>query len=215
MKILAVDFSSLSRSVAVIEEGVSVSAVRAAEVSGRRALGLVEEVLRQAGWEREEIATIAVGLGPGSYTGIRGAIALGQGWQLGRGVNLLGISAVECLAAQAQAEKMTGPIHIVVDAQRNEFYLASYEIGVGHRLETELLRLAPFEEIQRLDKAEARILGPGITKWFPHAMNVFPDAAILARLACGRRDYVPGAKLEPIYLREVSFKKAPPLRMIP
>jgi tRNA threonylcarbamoyladenosine biosynthesis protein TsaB len=214
MKILAVDFSSLSRSVAVIEEGVCGPAVKAAEVSGRRALALVAVALSHAGWEREEIATIAVGLGPGSYTGIRGAIALAQGWQLGRGVNLLGISSVECLAAQAQADKMTGPIHIVVDAQRNEFYLARYEIGPEQCLEAEPLRLAPFAEIQRLAQAGARILGPDVTKWFPHAANVFPDAAILARLACGRRDYLPGAKLEPIYLRDVSFKKAPPLRIV-
>jgi tRNA threonylcarbamoyladenosine biosynthesis protein TsaB len=214
MKILAVDFSSLSRSVALIEEGSSAAAVRAAEVSGRRALGLVEEALRQAGWEREEIETVAVGLGPGSYTGIRGAIALAQGWQLGRGVNLLGIGSVECLAAQAQAEKMFGPIHIVVDAQRNEFYLARYEIGADRRHEAEPLRLAPFEEIERLAKAGARIIGPEATKWFPNSSNVFPDAAILARLACGRRDFVPGAKMEPIYLRETSFKKAPPLRIV-
>ena len=123
----------------------------------------MEEALRQAGWEREEIETVAVGLGPGSYTGIRGAIALAQGWQLGRGVNLLGISSVECLAAQAQAEKMCGPIHIVVDAQRNEFYLARYEIGAGRRQEAEPLRLAPFEEIERLAKTGARIIGPEAT----------------------------------------------------
>jgi tRNA threonylcarbamoyladenosine biosynthesis protein TsaB len=214
MKILAVDFSSLSRSVALLAEGSSAVVVKTAEVSGRRALGLVEETLRQAGWEREEIETVAVGLGPGSYTGIRSAIALAQGWQLGRGVNLLGISSVESLAAQAQAEKMFGPIHIVVDAQRNEFYLARYEIGADQLREAEPLRLAPFEEIQRLAKSGARIIGPEATKWFPRSANVFPDAAILARLACGRRDYLPGAKLEPIYLRETSFKKAPPLRIV-
>jgi tRNA threonylcarbamoyladenosine biosynthesis protein TsaB len=214
MKILAVDFSSRSRSVALIEEGSFVAAVRAAEVSGRRALGLVEEALRQAGWEREVIETVAVGLGPGSYTGIRGAIALAQGWQLGRGVNLLGISSVECLAAHAQAEKMFGPIHIVVDAQRNEFYLARYEIAADQCREVEPLRLAACEEIQRLANSDARIIGPEAAKWFPQSASVFPDAAILARLACGRRDYLPGPKLEPIYLRETSFKKAPPLRIV-
>ena len=78
---------------------------RAAETGGRRAIGLVEEALRQAGCEREDMETIAVGLGPGSYTGIRGAIALAQGWQLGRGVNVLGISSVECLAAGAEHGK--------------------------------------------------------------------------------------------------------------
>jgi tRNA threonylcarbamoyladenosine biosynthesis protein TsaB len=217
MKILAVDFSSPRRSVALVEEGgegAVVVAGRMEEISGRRTLGLVEEALKQAGWQREEIQTLAVGLGPGSYTGIRGAVALAQGWQLGRGVNLLGISTVECLAAQAEVEKMFGPVHIVIDAQRNEFYLAGYEIAPDGRSETEALRLAGFAEVQRLADGGARIIGPEATQWFAQAATVFPDAAILGRLACGRRDYVAGCNLEPIYMRETTFKKAPPLRVV-
>ena len=49
---------------------------------------------------------------------------MAQGWQLARGVKLLGVSSAECLAAQAQAEKIFGRVNVVIDAQRNEFYLA-------------------------------------------------------------------------------------------
>ncbi len=119
---------------------------RAEETSGHRALGLVEEALRRAHCEREEIEAIAVGLGPGSYTGIRGAIALAQGWQLGRGINLLGLGSVESLAARAAQEKMSGPVNIIIDAQRSEFYLARYEIGPASWRELEGLRLASFAE---------------------------------------------------------------------
>jgi tRNA threonylcarbamoyl adenosine modification protein YeaZ len=217
MKILAIEFSSEQRSVALMQDdggSPPVLAGRAVEISGRSALGLVEEALQQAGWQREEIETVAVGLGPGSYTGVRGAIALAQGWQLGRGVNLLGISSVECLAAQAEREKMFGTVHIVVDAQRNEFYLARYEIAPGRRDEAEPLRLAGFAEIERLALSGARIIGPEVTQWFAQATAVFPDAAALGRLAYGRRDYVPGEKLEPIYMRQTTFKKAPPSRVV-
>ena len=82
------------------------------------ALGLVEEALRQAQLERAQIECLAVGLGPGSYNGIRLAIALAQGWQLARPVKLLGISSAECLAAQAQAEGIFGRVQVVIDAQR-------------------------------------------------------------------------------------------------
>ena len=74
---------------------------------------------------------IAVGLGPGSYTGIRAAIAMAQGWQLARGVKLLGVSSAEALAAQAQAENIFGRVNLVIDAQRGEFYLATWEISGG------------------------------------------------------------------------------------
>jgi len=44
------------------------------------------------------------------------------------------------------------------------------------------------------------------------AHRVFPTAAAIARMASGRSDYLPGEKLEPIYLRETGFIKAPPPR---
>src|ERR1700728_2418128 len=114
MKILAVEFSSQARNVAVLQCGAGPSPVllgRAAESSVRRQLGLVTDALDAAHCEREDIETIAIGLGPGSYTGIRGAIALAQGWQLGRGVTLLGISSVDCLAMQAQRQKCFGLVN--------------------------------------------------------------------------------------------------------
>jgi tRNA threonylcarbamoyladenosine biosynthesis protein TsaB len=217
MKILAVEFSSDQRSVAVVQGGGGSAAVvlgRAVESGLHRALGLVEEALRQARCEREEIETLAVGLGPGSYTGIRGAIALAQGWQLGRGVNVIGLSSVECLAAGAEQEKAFGPINIIIDAQRQEFYLARYEIGAGAWREAEGLRLAASDEIEALARRGERVLGPGAPEWFGFARNLYPDAAILGRLACDRRDFVPGEKLEPIYLRETAFKKAPLTRVV-
>src|SRR3954449_7815273 len=106
MKILAVEFSSERRSVAVVENGRVLG--EAFEMGGRVAIGLVERALAEAKVEREQIECIAVGIGPGSYTGIRGAISLAQGWQLARDIKLLSISSVECMAAQAQRDKTFG-----------------------------------------------------------------------------------------------------------
>ena len=124
MKILAIEFSSERRSVAVVAAG-QVRA-RAEETGGRtaRAFGFIEQALGEAKLDRAEIECLAVGLGPGSYTGIRLAISIAQGWQVARAVRLLGVSSVECLAAQARAEKLFGRVHILIDAQRHEFYLA-------------------------------------------------------------------------------------------
>ncbi|MGZ5566967.1 MAG: tRNA threonylcarbamoyladenosine biosynthesis protein TsaB, partial [Limisphaerales bacterium] len=80
MKILAVEFSSERRSVAVVENGRVLG--EAFEMGGRAAIALVERALATSNVDREQIECIAVGTGPGSYTGIRGAISLAQGWQL-------------------------------------------------------------------------------------------------------------------------------------
>src|ERR1051325_8537935 len=142
MKILALEFSSSQRSVAVWAEGQGRG--RAEEGEGRetKALALIEASLRQAGLEREQIECIAVGLGPGSYAGVRIAIALAQGWQLARGVKLLGVSSADCVAAQAQAAGWRGHMELIMDAQRHGFYCARYEIGTTGWRET-----APFQAL--------------------------------------------------------------------
>ena len=220
MTILALEFSSPQRSVAVLQGGAGAAPLALGEVieAGARsakALGLVDEALRQAQIEREQIERLAVGLGPGSYAGIRSAIALAQGWQLARPVQLLGVSSAECLAAQAQAEGVFGRVEVVIDAQRNEFYLAGYHLTAEARREVEPLRLVVGAEVQARQQAGDLIIGPEVTNWFSGSRVLFPRAATLGQLAQERSDFVPGEKLEPIYLRETRFVKAPPPRIVP
>jgi tRNA threonylcarbamoyl adenosine modification protein YeaZ len=218
MKILSLEFSSPQRSVAVTQEqaGAGPLAMGEAIETGARSsnsLGLVEEALRQAQLDRTQIECLVIGLGPGSYTGIRLAIALAQGWQLARPVNILGISTVECLAAQAQAEGIFGRVEVVIDAQRNEFYLAAYDLSPETLREIEPLRLATLAEVQTRQQAGGILIGPEVTKWFPGSRVLFPRAATLGQLARQRTDYVAGERIEPIYLRETRFVKAPPPRI--
>jgi len=156
MTILALEFSSPQRSVAVVCGSPGGTASVVSEVvetggSGTRAFGMIESALQEARLEREQIELLAIGLGPGSYTGIRIALAIAQGWQLslpGDHLKLVGLSSVECLAAQAQAEKVRGRVNVVVDAQRNEFYLATYEISESGYQETEPLQIRMRAEVE-------------------------------------------------------------------
>ena len=219
MKILALEFSSEQRSVAVVESRTGVPPVPLSAVSetGTRsvkAIALIETALRQAGVTREEIECVAVGLGPGSYAGIRIAIALAQGWQLARGIKLLGVSSADCLAAEACAQGLRGRVHVTIDAQRNEVYVAAYEINDRGCKETTPLRLAPAAEIQILAAAGETVIGPEVKRWCESGHVVFPSAKQLGLAAAVRMDFVSGEKLEPIYLRAVSFVKAPPPRSL-
>jgi tRNA threonylcarbamoyl adenosine modification protein YeaZ len=210
MTILALEFSTEQRSVAVRHAGRLARAESASRAVG--GLTLVEQALRDAGIEREAIECVAVGLGPGSYTGVRSAIAVAQGWQLAREVKLLGVSTVDCLAAQARDAALRGRVNFALDAQRSEFYLATYEIGDTEPRLVEPLRLVQREEVEQRAQAGELIAGPEVTRWFPKGKVLIPDAAVIAELAAGRNDFLPGDQLEPIYLREVSFVKAPPPR---
>jgi len=213
MTILGVEFSSPQRSVALSRNEVT---VEASEAGGRNtaALGMIEKVLAETGAARGEIDTLVVGLGPGSYTGIRSAIALAQGWQLAGKIKLLGVSSVEAIVARAQEEGIMGRITVLIDAQRNEFYLAAYDLTGAGRTEIEPLQIVPLAEAHARSAAPHLIVGPEVTRWFPAGRIIFPAAATLTRLARQRTDFIPGEKLEPIYLRETTFVKAPPSRVI-
>src|SRR5262249_54466370 len=156
------------RSVAIVQAPAS-SGVHAApsiseviETGGRatKAIGMIAQALRDAQLERQQIDCVAVGLGPGSYAGIRAGIAFAQGWQLARNVRLLGISGVECIAEQARVDGLTGAINIVIDAQRNEFYLGQYTLSETGWTELQPLRLATVAEVQQIDRAGHILIGP-------------------------------------------------------
>ena len=217
MKILAFDFSSPQRSVAVLnadERGGTISTGEVVDTSPGNTmlpLGMVERALKQAGLERRQIECIAVGIGPGSYTSIRVAISLAQGWQIATNVKLCGVSSVECIATQA-AEGIHGPFSVVVDAQRGEIYLAGYDCPDDKPHAISPLRIASADEVRSRNQAGDILIGPEVTRWFPGGQVVYPRAEMVGKLALARSQFISGEALEPIYLRETQFVKAPPPR---
>ena len=214
MTILALEFSSSQRSVAIARGGDVLAEATETGERGTNAFGMIEKVLMAANLGRAEIECLVVGLGPGSYTGIRVALSIAQGWQLACGVKLLGIGSVECLVAQAQAEKISGRVNVVIDAQRGEFYLATYDVSADGAKEVAPLKIVAATEVESRASAGESLIGPEVTRWFATGNVLFPRAAMLAALAASRTNFMAGEKLEPVYLRETNFVKAPPRRMM-
>lgn len=220
--VLALEFSSPQRSVAVVHRLPNAKWDARSEVietgpGGTKSIAMIDAALRQASVEREQIDRIAVGLGPGSYNGIRLAIAMAQGWQLasaGQEIKLMGISSSDCIAAEAAKEGITGRAAVIINAQRGEFYVGEYELGPNQWRELEPLALARPEQVQEREAVGRHLIGPEVTRWFPGGRCVFPRAAMLGQLALGRSDFVSGQRLQPIYLRPIQFVKAPPPRIL-
>src|SRR5579885_3125585 len=147
MTILALEFSSPQRSVAVAR-GREVLAEAVESGGGTPAFRLIEKALTDAAVDRRQIEVVAVGLGPGSYTGIRAAIAVAQGWQLARGTRLAGVGVVPAMAATAHGNGWHGKLNLVIDAQRNEFYLAVFDLRSDGIEEVNPLHLATKAEVE-------------------------------------------------------------------
>ena len=205
--ILALEFSSNRRSVAIADGKDVLARVETDDVK-KPPLTLIDEALKKANLNHAPIETISIGIGPGSYTGIRSAIATAQGWQLARNINLLPIPSAEILAANAAANGQRGETHFIIDAQRHEYYHTTWKLTEDNQSQTTPLHIIPVTVA-----AELKTFGPD-SAGLPSCDPLFPDAAILAQLAAGRTDFQPGETIEPIYLRPIEFTKAPPLRQL-
>jgi tRNA threonylcarbamoyladenosine biosynthesis protein TsaB len=224
MKILAIEFSSAQRSVALLDgpqavqggvADLNVAACVAETGSSKsRAMPMIERALNEAGWDRRQIDTLAVGLGPGSYTGIRAAISLAQGWRMGQNVEIRGIGSMDSLAARAQAAGWRDRTHFVMDAQRGEFYMAGYDFDAQSAKCCEPLHLVAKEAVLKILDKGGHVAGPEISRWFPSGLELFPDAVTAGLMAARNPKNIPGEQLEPIYLRAIAFVKAPTPRHI-
>jgi tRNA threonylcarbamoyladenosine biosynthesis protein TsaB len=88
-------------------------------------LALAEEALAAAGAELSTIERIGVGVGPGSFTGLRIGIATARALSHATGLPLAAVSTLGALAAGAG----DGPVLAVLDARRGEAFVALWEAG--------------------------------------------------------------------------------------
>ena len=207
MKILALEFSSQQRSVAVAD-GTRVLSDITTDQLQTGPLVLIEQALQQAQVGREEIQRFALGIGPGSYTGIRSAIAVAQGWQLARDTELCAVNSTEILAATGRRNGLRGETHFIIDAQRHEYYHCTWQLDDQTQQES-----TPLSIIGVTAAAELEAYGPDAAG-FPSCEPLYPSAAVLTQLAMGRSDRIQGCEIEPIYLRPTEFTKAPPPRQL-
>lgn len=213
MSILALEFSTSHRSVAVLAGGASAERCGLACEGVTRetpAFSLIQTALAAAGVTRSEITVIVVGLGPGSSTGIRSAIAIAQGWQVAQEVRLLGLGSLEAMAAPLQAAGRRGRVHLAVDAQRREFHVATYDLDPTGAWSRVGLRIESAATLEGWMRNGEPVLGPELAAPLHGASDLWPEALTLARLASGSRDVTAAGNLEPIHLRGLTFVKAPP-----
>jgi tRNA threonylcarbamoyl adenosine modification protein YeaZ len=148
--VLAMDGSTRVCSAALLRVGTGAAGARwdvkarRSETDGRGQsrvlLRLVDEMLEEVDGRRSDLGTIVVGLGPGTFTGVRIAVATARGLALALTVPVLGVSTLTALAACAVArsteeERMViSKVIPVIDARRQQVFFAVYEAsGLGGR----------------------------------------------------------------------------------
>jgi tRNA threonylcarbamoyladenosine biosynthesis protein TsaB len=124
VRILAIDTASDTACVGLVEDGVvrAESVARVSAQHGETLLPRVADVLAQAGVDKHAIDLVAVGLGPGSFTGVRIGLATAKGLALGLGKPIVGVRSSHVLAAA-----IDGALRVVaIDGKKGEVFASAW-----------------------------------------------------------------------------------------
>jgi tRNA threonylcarbamoyladenosine biosynthesis protein TsaB len=132
MNVLAFDTSTPSTAVGLsLGAGAVLDAYDHPAPRGRpghqaRLLPLAAQLLDRAGIDWSRLDRVGVGVGPGTYTGLRVGVATARGLAQSLAIEIVGISSSMALAHTALRSRHAGPVMTVVDARRGELFLAAY-----------------------------------------------------------------------------------------
>ena len=172
-------------------------------------LPLIDQVLAQAGQTPGGIDLIAVGQGPGSFTGIRIGIATARGLAASLSCPLRGVSTLDVLAFGLPPCDL--PVMPLIDARKGEVFCAVY--APGGRRQTTYLNLPP-EKAGGLITEPTLVLGNALALYRDVLMTAgksqcriapehlwHPRASVLARIARANVPESSSTEVRPIYVR--------------
>jgi len=215
--LLALDTATPAMTVA-LHDGSRVLAGQAT-VSSRRhgelLAAMIQQVLAAGGATRADLGAIAVGTGPGPYTGLRAGLVTARVLSSALGVPAVGVCTLDVIAREAAPAAAGREFIVAADARRKELYWARYtpdgrrvgEPMVGSPAEVALAAAAPGTAPATLSPGPWPVAGEGPVL-YPElgACPIpprYPDAARLAEIAALRlAEGGPPDPPEPLYLRK-------------
>lgn len=155
MKILAVDTTGASGSIALLEDTRLMAewTLHSTQTHNRRLLKHIDLFLKELGWTLEQVDAFAVTIGPGSFTGLRIGVTTVKTLAWATGKPLAGISSLDVLSAPFG--HAVHPVCTLIDARKGEIYHGLYQPDGKGRIRL----LAPY----RVDSPERileRVQGP-------------------------------------------------------
>lgn len=229
-RILSIETGTEVCSVALAQDGELIS-LRETGTEGRthaNNLGLyIDEVLRENDMDADELDAVAVGGGPGSYTGLRIGVSTAKGICYALGRPLIAVDSLRALANIAMEEYEAGIIDLddpartllapMIDARRMEVYTRLFDTALTPQGETcaHILTAESFADVFASGR-ELLVFGNGAQK----CADLLPRARY-ARIASSARglvslaeaafrtgDFVDTAYYEPFYLKDFVVKRS-------
>jgi tRNA threonylcarbamoyladenosine biosynthesis protein TsaB len=141
MRILAIETAGRTGSAALLvgSDGLAQSVRRHALASHERTAEAlapaVKQLLTDAKWRPDSVQLVAVALGPGSFTGLRIGVTTAKAFAYAVGAEIIGVNTLAALAAQAPPAP--SPLWTILDAQRQELFVAKFADIIGKQTSTD------------------------------------------------------------------------------
>lgn len=221
MKLLAFDTSCATVSLALAEDGAIKAQKLIAPGEGNRQESItllipgVEELTKSLGWQPKDLDLVVVGVGPGSFTGLRIGVVTARSMAQALEIGLFSLSTFDCLESQIDE-----PSGIILDGGRGHYFVSTKEIEPCVMSETQLAETISENEnlIWHHFKSDNTIANSN-TKPLPEIENMaaclasiaFKNLEIQNKTRLELKTQFPYTSVRPLYLREasVTLKKNP------
>jgi tRNA threonylcarbamoyladenosine biosynthesis protein TsaB len=211
MNILALDTSTEACSVALEWNGNVLSDHRVIPRQHNHfILPMIQQLLTTAGATLKQLDAIVVGVGPGSFVGVRLAVSVAQGLAYGADLPLIGVSSLHMLAQAAYRERGCHEVVVAIDGHMRAFYLGHYRVEKGvmvsQQPEQAILLNTPYQlpiapNATAIGNAWSVYSLPTDSVVIPDLLPNAIDALPLAHL----KNALPAEQVVPVYLREASL----------
>jgi len=190
--ILAIDSATGPCSVALWKDGKVAAYLENLKPSAQSVtlMPMVEQVLKQCGIEYKDLSHVAATIGPGSFTGIRIALAAARGIAFAANLKTMGFTTLEVMAFAVRTQKT--PVLPVLNAGKSEHYYQVFET-VPQFKPSGQTKLGTLEDAMVLAKSKEAMV-----------IETFPRADVLAELAATHP--ATAQALTPFYIRPPDAK---------
>lgn len=215
MKILHLETSSKNCSVAISDGEKLLCLCEKTSQDYKQSENLhtyIEWALEGAGISLKDLEAISLGMGPGSYTGLRIGTASAKGFCFGLEIPLIAINSMETMV-EAHLGKGYDVIIPLIDARRMEVYTATFDGDSGEMIEATNAKILDENSFQELKSKKILFVGDGCIKaqeilkipYAEYQENIYPSAKYLIKKAVAKfnkEDFEDIAYFEPFYLKD-------------
>ncbi len=208
MKILAIDTSTDYMTLAVMDGEIVIRRFhrKADRNHAKLLIPTIDSLLKKSRIKLKQLDGFCIGIGPGSFTGLRIGVTTIKGLSLTTGKPIAAVPTLDAVAYNAESESAV--VCPVLDARKKKVYACLYRFYAGKMKRLSKYLLLPAEELVKITARYEKVffLGdalPILGRQADEKLDWHPRAEVLGRLSLeyfSKKKFVSPEKLEPLYL---------------